>query len=346
MIHLFLFFSPEWISPFDNNTTAPGGQNEDGEDAWIAINDLGGTVGGGGGGDDEVDLSGLWSAIAALSASVHGGIGSTTSVVFGPTSNTTLKSADYKYVRLSREKSGDLTMFTPYYMKISYEVELLSIGKQICYAYDEGVYTGGGDHNIYYDHIGCFREILTSNAIQLVRTAVGSGTSFGVTGDPVLCVRPIGVSNTPYADIHGSRNALVSDTEVLIPSSSKVFLSRYFCFIVNTEKYKTIYEFTPTLTTSRSDTFDYDITEDSLTRRIVASGLSTNAILYSHSLIRSSLTIRFHKIYVQFWSETKKVSYTRSVTPVNDGYQVKWTDDTSHAVYSTYTINDSGPFIR
>ena len=43
----------EWISPFDNNTTAPGGQNEDGEDAWIAINDLGGTVGGSGSGDSN-----------------------------------------------------------------------------------------------------------------------------------------------------------------------------------------------------------------------------------------------------------------------------------------------------
>ena len=64
----------EWISPFDNNTTAPGGQNEDGDDAWIAINDLGGTVGGSG--DDAVDFSGLWSAIAALSASVHGDSGS------------------------------------------------------------------------------------------------------------------------------------------------------------------------------------------------------------------------------------------------------------------------------
>ena len=49
----FFFFSPEWISPFDNNTTAPGGQNEDGEDAWIAINDLGGTVGGGSGSGDS-----------------------------------------------------------------------------------------------------------------------------------------------------------------------------------------------------------------------------------------------------------------------------------------------------
>jgi hypothetical protein len=45
------FFLSEWISPYDNNTTAPGGQNEDGDDAWIAINDLGGTVGGGSGGD-------------------------------------------------------------------------------------------------------------------------------------------------------------------------------------------------------------------------------------------------------------------------------------------------------
>ena len=46
----------EWISPFDNNTTAPGGQNEDGEDAWIAINDLGGTVGGSGDGDSGTIL--------------------------------------------------------------------------------------------------------------------------------------------------------------------------------------------------------------------------------------------------------------------------------------------------
>ena len=46
----------EWISPFDNNTTAPGGQNKDGEDAWIAINDLGGTVGGSGDGDSGTTL--------------------------------------------------------------------------------------------------------------------------------------------------------------------------------------------------------------------------------------------------------------------------------------------------
>ena len=53
----------EWISPFDNNTTAPGGQNEDGEDAWIAINDLGGTVGGGSGSGDSNDIKDLLSQL-------------------------------------------------------------------------------------------------------------------------------------------------------------------------------------------------------------------------------------------------------------------------------------------
>ena len=60
----------EWISPFDNNTTAPGGQNEDGEDAWIAINDLGGTVGGSGSGS-QTDLTEVLNAISDLQDSIN-----------------------------------------------------------------------------------------------------------------------------------------------------------------------------------------------------------------------------------------------------------------------------------
>jgi hypothetical protein len=60
----------EWISPYDNNTTAPGGQNDDGDDAWIAINDLGGTVGGG---EDGISttLTEILNAIAELKSELE-----------------------------------------------------------------------------------------------------------------------------------------------------------------------------------------------------------------------------------------------------------------------------------